>query len=68
MLNFCNGKLTFSFYIKDVSKSVPYYEELKPVFSEIFLTEKVTKSKLIFSGNSRYTAILISLTTNSQRY
>ena len=31
------------------------------------LRKSLTKLKLIFRGNSRYTAILISLTTKSQR-
>ena len=67
MLNFCMKKVTFIvFMLKIVNKSVPYYEQLKPVFLGISLTKKVTKLKLIFLGDSRYTAILTSLTTKLQ--
>ena len=36
-------KVTFIvFYVKDVNKSVPYYQQLKPVYGWISHTKKVT--------------------------
>ena len=38
MLNFYYEKVIFIvFYIKDMNKSVPYYQKLKPVFFRNFI-------------------------------
>ena len=64
---------TLDYNVKDKNPSQPAGPPLTLLwivktcfFSEISLTKKVTKLRLVFHGESRYTAILISLTTKSQ--